>query len=61
MRLNSWNDRVRSKDLNLSMDMLDSLMIKELLSASAIALTFIAFYPYIRSILQGKTKPHAIS
>ena len=37
------------------------MMYKELLSAVAIALTFIAFFPYIRSILQGKTKPHAFS
>ena len=36
-------------------------MIKELLSAVAIALTFIAFFPYIRSILKGQTKPHAFS
>jgi hypothetical protein len=34
---------------------------KELLSAAAITLTFIAFLPYIRSILQGKTKPHVFS
>jgi len=34
---------------------------KELLSAVAIALTFIAFLPYIRSILKGKTRPHVIS
>ncbi len=34
---------------------------KEWLSAIAIALTFIAFLPYIRSILQGKTKPHVFS
>jgi hypothetical protein len=37
------------------------MMNKELLSAIAIALTFIAFLPYIRSIQQGKTKPHAFS
>ena len=37
------------------------MMYKEFLSAIAIALTFIAFFPYIRSILQGKTKPHAFS
>lgn len=37
------------------------MMYKELLSAVAIALTFIAFFPYIRSILQGKTKPHVFS
>lgn len=36
-------------------------MYKELFSAVAIALTFIAFLPYIRSILQGKTKPHVFS
>lgn len=34
---------------------------KELLSAVAIGLTVIAFLPYIRSILQGKTKPHVFS
>lgn len=36
-------------------------LYKELLSFSAIALTFIAFIPYIRSIQQGKTKPHVFS
>lgn len=36
-------------------------MYKELLSAVAIALTFIAFFPYIRSILKGETKPHVFS
>ena len=36
-------------------------MYKELLSAFAIALTFIAFVPYITSILQNKTQPHAFS
>ncbi|MBI3351689.1 MAG: hypothetical protein HY036_03845 [Nitrospirae bacterium] len=34
---------------------------KESLSIVAIALTFIAFYPYIRSIMQGKIKPHLFS
>lgn len=34
---------------------------KEILSAVAIALTFIAFVPYIRSILQNKTRPHVFS
>ncbi|MFW5444537.1 MAG: hypothetical protein ACKE51_09570 [Methylococcaceae bacterium] len=34
---------------------------KELFSAIAIALTFIAFLPYIRSIQQGLTKPHVFS
>lgn len=34
---------------------------KELLSAVAIALTFIAFFPYIRSIMRGEIKPHLFS
>ncbi len=34
---------------------------KEFLSAIAIALTFIAFLPYIRSIRQGVTRPHVFS
>jgi hypothetical protein len=36
-------------------------MYKELLSAAAIALTFILFFPYIRSIRLGETKPHVFS
>jgi hypothetical protein len=36
-------------------------MIKELLSAAAIVLTFIIFVPYIRSIRRGLTKPHVFS
>jgi hypothetical protein len=36
-------------------------MSKELVSAAAIALTFAIFVPYIRSIHQGLTKPHAFS
>lgn len=36
-------------------------MYKELFSALAILLTFIAFLPYIRSILKGETKPHVFS
>lgn len=36
-------------------------MNKELLSAVAIALTLLAFFPYIRSILQDKIKPHVFS
>lgn len=35
--------------------------IKETLSAVAITLTFIAFIPYIRSILRGEVKPHVFS
>ena len=34
---------------------------KEIFSAIAIALTIIAFYPYIRSILKEETKPHVFS
>lgn len=37
------------------------MMHKEILSAIAIAMTFMAFVPYIRSIRQGKTKPHVFS
>jgi len=36
-------------------------MYKEFLSALAIALTFFAFFPYIRSILKGEIKPHVFS
>jgi len=34
---------------------------KEFLSAIAIALTFVAFAPYIRSIVRGSTRPHVFS
>ena len=37
------------------------MFYKELLSAVAIALTFIAFIPYIRSIISGAIKPHVFS
>ena len=36
-------------------------LTKEFLSIIAIIITFIAFIPYIRSIHQGKTKPHMFS
>ncbi len=36
-------------------------MTKEILSAIALALTFIAFVPYIRSIIDGATRPHVFS
>jgi len=36
-------------------------MYRQLFSFAAITLTFVAFFPYIRSILQGKTKPHVFS
>jgi len=34
---------------------------KEFLSAVAIALSFAAFFPYIRAIISGTTKPHVFS
>lgn len=37
------------------------MLFKYLLSTIAIVLTILAFFPYIRSILQGKTKPHVFS
>lgn len=36
-------------------------MPKELLSGAAIALTIFLFFPYIRSIQRGETKPHVFS
>ncbi|OIO58269.1 MAG: hypothetical protein COX57_00615 [Alphaproteobacteria bacterium CG_4_10_14_0_2_um_filter_63_37] len=37
------------------------MTLNHLLSALAIALTFIAFIPYIRAILAGATRPHLFS
>ena len=37
------------------------MFYKEILSAIAVALTFIAFYPYVSSILRGETRPHVFS
>jgi hypothetical protein len=34
---------------------------KEILSAAAIVLTLVAFFPYVGSILRGTTRPHVIS
>jgi len=36
-------------------------MLKSLFSAAAIVLTFALFYPYVRSIILGETKPHVFS
>jgi hypothetical protein len=36
-------------------------MLKDLLSAVAIALTFMAYLPYIRAIRRGRTRPHVFS
>jgi hypothetical protein len=37
------------------------MLYKEILSAVAICITFIAYIPYIRSIIQGTIKPHVFS
>lgn len=37
------------------------MLYKEILSAVAVALTFAAFIPYIRGIVNGTTKPHVFS
>lgn len=37
------------------------MIYKEVLSAVAITLTFIAFFPYIRLIVKGQVKPHVFS
>ncbi len=37
------------------------MMYHELLSGIAIILTLVGFFPYIRSILKGETKPHLFS
>ena len=36
-------------------------MYKEFFTAAAIALTFVAYFPYVRSIHRGETKPHVFS
>ena len=38
-----------------------ALIYKEILSAIAIALTLLAFFPYLRAILQGAIRPHVFS
>lgn len=40
---------------------MDTLFPKELLSAAAIALTLLAFIPYIRAILKNEIRPHVFS
>jgi hypothetical protein len=37
------------------------MVSNELLSAIAIALTLVAFFPYLRAIIRGTTKPHVFS
>ena len=37
------------------------MLLKKLLSAFAIGLTFIAFFPYIRSVINESIKPHVFS
>ncbi len=41
--------------------MFNGVTYKQLFSAIAIGLTIFAYLPYIRSIMQGKTKPHVFS
>src|SRR5690606_3159152 len=38
-----------------------TMLYKDILSAVAITLTFVAFYPYLRGIIRGTTKPHVFS
>jgi hypothetical protein len=40
---------------------METIPYKEILSATAIALTFAAFVPYIRAIVSGTTRPHVFS
>lgn len=40
---------------------MDALSFQALLSAAAMALTFVAYVPYFRSIRAGTTKPHLFS
>ena len=37
------------------------MFYKEIFSTLAIVITFMAFYPYVRSILQDETRPHVFS
>lgn len=48
LRCQSWRSKER-------------MFYKELLSAVATALTFVAFFPYVRSILDDTVKPHVLS
>lgn len=41
--------------------MTSMLLSKEAFSAIAMVLTFVAFYPYIRAIQKGRTRPHVFS
>lgn len=41
--------------------MIDTLFSKEVFGAIALILTFVAFAPYIRSILREETRPHVFS
>lgn len=40
---------------------METIHYKELLSAVAIAVTFAAYYPYLRSIFRNEVKPHVFS
>jgi len=43
------------------MDFMHMPFIKEAFGAAALALTFIAFIPYYRTIIKGETRPHIFS
>lgn len=47
--------------MNWANALLGILSYKEVLSAVAIALTFVAFVPYVRAIMHGTTRPHVFS
>lgn len=40
---------------------MDTILYKEVVSAIAIVITFVAFVPYIREIVSGSTRPHVFS
>lgn len=40
---------------------MEAVLVKQVLSGGAIALTFAAFVPYIRTIASGATRPHVFS
>ncbi len=56
------NSSSQQNNLSRCPKLLDHYMFyKEILSAVAIALTLVAFYPYVRGIIQGAIKPHVFS
>ena len=47
--------------INYANNNMAAMHYKELLSAVAIVLTFIAFFPYVRAIIRGAIRPHVFS